>query len=559
MKNYLKPYGAVPNSNQMEHFKIEKKAFFHFGINTFTNLEWGDGSEAERDFNPVGCDTRQWIKSIKKAGFKLAIITAKHHDGFCLWPSKHTEHSIKNSAYKDGGGDLIREFVDACHEFDIKVGIYVSPWDRNSPYWGTNDYSAYYAKQLEELMTEYGRIDEVWWDGAGSRDTPYDWGMWADIIRRNQPSAVIFGSMGATPYVDMRWVGNEGGFAGDPCYAIVSTETLTVENTKLLNVGEPDGDLFRIAEVDTSIRPGWFFHEEQEDQVKSVPKLVHLWFDSVGSNANMLLNFPPDRTGHIREKDLTNAIEAHRIIEKMRSYDYALTASAEASVPCFDTHEAENVITPSEGCYCALTEKTGEIALSWKSKITFNAFEISEMIEYGHRIRGYRLEALVDGEYKTLFDGKCIGYKWADYFEPVTTDRVRLVIYDAKDIPLIRGISLYSFDTSIFDEEERIKSRENLAHGKSAKLIYNGKEVEIELGGIFPFNTVTFNGMGMWGYDIFVFNGSSYEYVCGSKSPGRNEIVNLGKTFNTSYKLKFAARTHGTLDPETLNIGVYEM
>jgi len=538
MKNYLEPYGAVPNEVQMEHFKIEKKAFFHFGINTFTGKEWGDGSEAERDFNPEGCDCRQWIRSIKKAGFKLAIITAKHHDGFCLWPSKYTEHSIKNSAYKNGKGDLIREFTDACHEYGVKVGVYISPWDRNSPYWGTYDYSPHYARQLEELMTEYGRIDEVWWDGAGSRDTPYDWGMWAETVRKHQPNAAIFGSMGATPYVDMRWVGNEGGFAGNPCYAIVSTHTLEVEVTSLLNTGEPDGDLFRIAEVDTSIRPGWFFHEEQEKQVKTVPQLVHLWFDSIGSNANMLLNFPPDITGHIREKDLTNAIEAHRIIEKMRSYDYALTATAEASVPCLEGCDAENVNTPSDDTYCALSENTGEITLRWKKPVSFEAFEISEMIEYGHRIRGWRLEALVDGEYKTLFDGKCIGYKWADYFKTVTTDTVRLVIYDARDLPLIRSISLYSFDASIFDEEERIKTKENLAHGASANIIYNDNTAEIELGGIFPFNTVTFNGTGFWGYDICVFNGSTYETVYTGKAPHKNQIVNLDKTYRASYKLK---------------------
>ncbi len=558
MKSYLKPYGAVPNANQMEHFKIEKKAFFHFGINTFTGKEWGDGSEAERDFNPVGCDCRQWIRSIKKAGFKLAIITAKHHDGFCLWPSKHTEHSIKNSAYKNGEGDLVREFVDACREYGVKVGVYISPWDRNSPYWGTKEYSPYFDAQLKELLTEYGRIDEVWWDGAGSKDTPYDWGMWAHTVRRYQPNAVIFGSQGATPYVDMRWVGNEGGYAGDPCYAIVSTETLTVENTALLNSGEPDGDLFRIAEVDTSIRPGWFFHEEQEKLVKTVPQLVKLWFESVGSNANMLLNFPPDMTGLVREKDLTNAIEAHRIIERMRSYDYALTAEAEASVSCFDGCGAENIITPAFESFCAFTEKTGSVTLRWRAPVTFNAFETSEMIEYGHRIRGWKLEALVDGKYITLFDGKCIGYKWADFFDEVTTDTVRLTVYDAVDLPLIRSLSLYSFDASIFAEENRIKTKENLARGASARINYSEHEVEVELGGIFPFNTVTFNGTGLWGYDILVFDGSNYELVFTSKSPHKNQIVRLEKTYRASYKLKLVGKGK-PINPEVISIGVFEM
>ncbi len=212
--DFLKPYGAVPNARQMAHYKIEKKAFFHFGVNTFTNLEWGEGTEKESFFNPVGCDCRQWIRAIKAAGFELAIITAKHHDGFCLWPSAYTEHSVKNSPYKDGQGDIIREFTDACREYGVKAGVYLSPWDRNAPYWGTNEYSKYYNLQLTELLTNYGRIDEVWWDGAGSKETPYDWGMWAHTVRNLQPDAVIFGSMGATPYVEMRWVGNEAGFAG---------------------------------------------------------------------------------------------------------------------------------------------------------------------------------------------------------------------------------------------------------------------------------------------------------------------------------------------------------
>ena len=208
----IKPFGATPTREQLNHLKIGKKAFIHFGVNTFSEKEWGDGTERESLFNPTDMNVRGWIRDIKNAGFELAIITAKHHDGFCLWPSKYTEHSVKNSPYKNGEGDVIREFTDACHEYNIKAGIYISPWDRNSAYWGKDEYSLYYAKQLEELVTQYGRIDEIWWDGAGSGETKYDFELWVRIIKSHQPEALIFGSMGAAPYVSLRWVGNEDGY-----------------------------------------------------------------------------------------------------------------------------------------------------------------------------------------------------------------------------------------------------------------------------------------------------------------------------------------------------------
>lgn len=559
MKDFLKPYGAVPTKTQLEHLRLEKKAFFHFGINTFTNAEWGDGSESEKDFNPVGCDVRQWIRAIKAAGFKLALITAKHHDGFCLWQSDVTEHSMKNSPYKDGSGDIVKEFADACREYGIKVGIYASPWDRNAPYWGTADYSPFFARQLEELMTRYGKIDEVWWDCAGSKDTPYDWGLWAYTVKKHQPDAAIFGAQGATPYVELRWVGNEGGFAGNPCYATIDSHALEVEHTPTLNSGTPDGDRFVPAEVDVSIRPGWFFHEDQEDEVKSVAALVHLWFDSVGSNANMLLNFPPDRTGHLRDKDISRAIEANNIVSAARAVNYALGASISADCEMEDGYPAENILTPGES-FAAPTEKTVSYTVKLCETKTFNMFEIGEVIELGQRIRGFKLEALVEGEWKLLFDGKCIGYKWADYFPAVSSDTVKITVYDAKAIPLICNFALFSLDTSIFAEEEKIKASligRNLATGKSAKINYSEFEAEVEFGGVYPFNTVTFNSTGMWKYEIYAFDGSNYQLVHTGYKPHRNEIARLPETVKTSYKMKLV--TTAPIDPETVDIGVMEL
>lgn len=553
---FLKPYGACPNEIQMEHYHMEKKAFFHFGVNTFTNMEWGEGTESEKEFNPVGCDCRQWMRSIKAAGFKLAIITAKHHDGFCLWQSEYTEHCMKNSPYKDGKGDIIREFTDACHEFGIKAGIYISPWDRNAPFWGTSEYSPFFAKQMTELLTNYGRIDEVWWDGAGSNDTPYDWGMWAYTVKSLQPHAAIYGSRGATPYADLRWVGNEAGFAGNPCFATINAATLESEKIPPLNVGDEDGDLFVIAEVDTSTRPGWFFHEDQENEVKTVAQLVHLWFDSVGSNCNMLLNFPPDRTGHLRDKDVHNAIEAHHIISKARSVNFISTATVTADQEYYEGYQPENIKIPGEEVFFAPKSKEVTLEIKLSKKERFNMFEIGEMIRYGHRIRGFRIQAL-EGRWKTLYEGRCIGYKWADYFETVETDTLRIVVYDSKDVPLLNFFGLYYLDTSVFAEEERLKTGVDLAKGKSAKLTVTEHEAELEFGGIYPFNTIKFNGTGLWEYSFEAFDGLNYHTIYKGTTPHREQIVTLPETVKTSYKIKFCSSR--VINPDTLNLEVYHL
>ena len=555
--DFLKPYGAVPSKRQIEHYRMEKKAFFHFGVNTFTNNEWGDGCELESAFNPVGCDCRQWMRAIKAAGFKHAIITAKHHDGFCLWPSEFTEHSVKNSPYKNGKGDIIKEFTDACREYGITAGIYISPWDRNAPFWGTEKYSPFFAKQLAELLTNYGTIHEVWWDGAGSKDTPYDWGLWAYTVRNLQPNAAIFGSRGATPYAELRWIGNESGFAGNPCFATLDSHSLEVEDTPYLNSGVPDGELFIPAEVDTSTRPGWFYHEEQKDEVKSVFQLVRLWFDSVGSNANMLLNFPPDKTGHLPEPDVSNAIEAHNIIEKARSINLFAGATVTYDGCVRDGYEPENILNTYDESIFAAESKTAVVTLKVKNAVEFNMFEISEAIEYGHRIRGFRLETKTDDGWQVLFDGKCIGYKWADHFEKVTSDTVRIVIYDAADIPLLRYFALYSLETFVFAEEERVKTGVDLAKGKSAKVIVSEHEAEVEFGGIYPFNTIVFNGTGFYKYFIDVFNGSEYVEVYGNTTPHRNHTVKLPETYSNSYKIRI--RSERVINKDTFTIGVFEL
>lgn len=567
--DFLKPYGAIPTQRQMNHFRIEKKAFFHFGVNTFTNLEWGDGTEIESVFNPVGCDCRQWIRAVKAAGFELAIITAKHHDGFCLWPSAYTEHSVKNSPYKDGKGDILREFVDACHEFDVKVGFYLSPWDRNAPYWGTAEYSKYYNLQLIELLSNYGRIDEIWWDGAGSRDTPYDWGLWAYSIRNLQPEAAIFGAQGATPYVELRWVGNESGYAGNPCYSTVDVRTMEGEDTRLLNSGVPDGELFRIPEVDVSSRPGWFFHEEQEDEVKTVSQMVHLWFDSVGSSCNLLLNFPPDRTGHLCQKDISNALEAHQIITRARSWNYALNAEATCDVACHEGYVASNMFNTCDDSFFAPKDTNAAVTIKLPKKARVNMFEIAEVIELGQRVRNFRLDGLLDGQWIRLYEGKSIGYKWSAYFAPIETDTFRLTFNESAAVPLIRFFGLYHIDEDVLETRSSI-SGVDLAKGKSARILPVSKSVktekgviplpgvEVEFGGVYPFNTICFNGTGMARYLIEAFDGSNYVTVYEGSRPYRDQVVTLPETVRGSYKMRLIAFSKA-IDIESLALSVYNL
>ncbi len=559
-KYSIQPFGAIPTDRQIAHLRdYNKKAFFHFGVNTFSNAEWGDGSELESSFNPTETDVRQWVRSVKEAGFTLAIITAKHHDGFCLWPSKYTEHSVKNSPYKNGKGDIIREFSDACREFEIRCGIYLSPWDRHSKYWGTEEYSTEYNNQLTELMTDYGRIDEVWWDGAGSTETPYNWGLWANTIRTLQPNAVIFGSLGATPYAECRWVGNESGFAGDPHFATIDAASLEAEDTKMLNSGKFGGDRFITAEVDVSIRPGWFYHADQDEYVKSPKQLADLWFRSVGRSALMLLNFPPDRRGLLCDADIKNAIEANKIISETFAENLALGAAVTADSLRDSVCAPEFVLQDDYDSFYAASDSniTPMIEFTMPTPVTFDTFKIGEKVEFGVRVKGFRVEAFVGGEWKILADKKSMGHLWSEHFDAVTTDRVRVVIYDTACAPIIREFGLYKLPDAYFNSEltKNGKKLADIAHGPSSKIIAQPYTVNVSFGGIYPFNTISFNGGEMKEYKIYAFDGTDYYLIHEGKDPAKREIVRLPETIDSSYQIKLDT---DLWDNNMLDICVFE-
>lgn len=553
----LEPYGAIPSYRQMERYRGERYAFFHFGMNTFTNAEWGEGVEDESAFNPTSLDCRQWIRTIKDAGFTGAILTAKHHDGFCLWPSAYSDHTIKNSPYKDGKGDLVREFTDACREFGIRPGLYLSPWDRNAKTWGTDAYNTYYAHQLTELLTNYGKIYECWWDGAGSTETTYDWGLWAYTVRNLQPDCIIFGSLGATPYVEIRWVGNEGGYAGDPCFATIDPDSLGKEVTAQLNSGKPDGARFIPAEADVSIRPGWFYHQEQDSQVRTPANLVQYWFDSAGSNCLILLNLPPDRRGLVHEIDAKNLRDFSNLLNQTFAVNLAKGALISAdSVRC-EGCEPENLLNDCEMLFYASDDSclTPVIHLQLPEKKTFDCFMIQEVIELGHRVRGYAIDVWVDDEWQTLVEKQCIGYRWAEHFDPVTTDQVRIRVISAVAVPVLRSFGLYRLPESVFEERQDLKEKKDLAKGESAKVTVAQKEVIVDFGGIFPFNTVVFNGAGIWSYEVHAFDGTQYFKVFEGQRPDKRQICKF-ETVRASYKLKLCVNIEIEND---LEIEIYDV
>lgn len=437
----------IPNDRQLEWYKREKTAFFHFGINTFTGNEWGDGTDSPKLFNPTELDCRQWLKAIKDAGFTAAILTAKHHDGFCLWPSKYTDYSVKSSPYKNGQGDIVREFTDACREFDIKAGIYLSPWDRHEPSWGSEKYNDYYANQLTELLTNYGEIYECWWDGAGSTEASYDWKRWADIVRTLQQDAVIFGSLGATPYVDVRWVGNEKGYAGRPCWSTIDPISLELETVTELNSGKLTGTRFIPAEVDVSIRPGWFYHSEEDDKVRTPENLLELWLNSVGRNAGLLLNLPPDKRGLIHQADVKALAEFSKLLKKSTSENLAKASKPFASSILSEEFSPENLLDESEYTFYAPSSdcKFHKIVFDLGEEKEFNMIMLREAIEFGHTITGYELQIPEKDTWRTILSGECVGYKCFEHIGEIRSSKIRLKITSGIGTPILRSIALYHF------------------------------------------------------------------------------------------------------------------
>lgn len=536
----LSPIGAVPNERQLKHFKMGKKAFIHFGMNTFTNVEWGNGKESPASFNPTALDARQWVRSLKAAGFELIILTAKHHDGFCLWPSAVTEHSVQNSPYKK---DIVKEFTDACREYHVKAGLYLSPWDRNSPYWGRNEYNDYYAAQLTELLTGYGPIYEIWWDGAGSTETSYDWKRWVELIRKYQPEASIFGSLGASEYVDFRWVGNEQGRAGETHYASLDLCHLQTENTKWLYTGNQGAPHYIPSETDVSIRPGWFHRPEQDSQVKTAKQLNKIWFESVGRNSLLLLNFPPNQKGLICQKDLENAMESHRRIAKMLAVNYAADAVVTAdSVLCPACSPDKATLNDDTLFYAAEKEQT-TIDIVLPQEQVLNVLCLGEMVQLGERISRFTVQEVTGETVTEIAAGTSVGYYRAVKLPEKAYSHLRVRIDQALAAPVLRTLELHFFEDAI-EEAPASTVGMNLAEFSAAQVSFSedSKTVQVAFGGVYPFDYVRFVMESAGEYELFCFDGTDYQPVYkGSADKKTGVKILLPQVQEGSYQIKICA------------------
>ena len=441
----------VPTPQQLEWQRMELTAFLHFGVNTFTGREWGDGTEDPAIFNPTSLDCEQWVRTLKESGFKMAIITAKHHDGFCLWPTKTTRHSVASSSWKDGKGDVVRELRDACKKYGIKFGVYLSPWDRNASCYGDSPaYNQFFIEQLTELLTNYGEVHEVWFDGANGegpngKKQIYDWDAILKTIRRLQPKAVtaIMGD-------DVRWVGNEKGIGRETEWSATALTPgiypRSGEQNKELGIFGKAKDLggrdivaratelfWYPSEVDVSIRPGWFYHADQDKQVKSLNHLTDIYFKSVGYNSVLLLNIPPDLRGLINENDVQRLKEFSSYLKKTFARNYVLKGN-EA------WHGTSGTVRQYDIQKDALV----------------NAFMIQEDISKGQRIESFLVEAYKDGSWIHMAEGTTVGYKRLVRFSDTRPERIRVTIRSARGVANVAAVGLF-YAEPLADKNEEIQ------------------------------------------------------------------------------------------------------
>lgn len=450
----------TPSPSQLRWQGLELTAFFHFGVNTFTDREWGDGKESPKLFNPTNLDAAQWVNICKQAGIKQVIITAKHHDGFCLWPSKFTDHSVKNSPWKNGNGDVVKEVADACHKKGIGFGVYLSPWDRNNPDYGDSEkYNDYFLNQLAELLSNYGKVDEVWFDGANGegpngRKPVYHFDAWFKIIRMLQPQAII-----SITGPDVRWVGTESGYGRLTEWSVVPVSGQFAQDSQKDVAFPPQGDMtgddlgsrnkimkakalaWYPAETDVSIRPGWFYHPSEDLRVKSPKKLLDIYFSSVGRNSVLLLNIPPDKRGLINERDQ----KILREFKKTLDQTFKTNLAAKARITSANGIHAEALIQNGSKAYWTTQgqDTTATIGMRLVKPRTFDVLLLQENIAVGQRIEKFSLEYLDGHHWNQITGGTTVGAKRLLRFKPVTAKTIRLKITSSRLNPTLSALGLY--------------------------------------------------------------------------------------------------------------------
>ena len=506
----------VPQEKQVNWQKMETYAFVHFGLNTFNDREWGYGDSDPKTFNPARLDCEQWVQTFVNSGMKGVILTAKHHDGFCLWPTQLTEYCIRNTPYKDGKGDIVRELSDACKKYGIKFAVYLSPWDRHQANYGTPEYVDYFYKQLHELLTNYGDVFEIWFDGAnggdgwygGAKDartidrkTYYDYPRAYKMIDELQPQAVIFSDGGP----GCRWVGNENGFAGATNWSFLRAGEVYPGYPKYreLQYGHADGNQWVAAECDVSIRPGWFYHPEEDDKVKTVDQLTDLYYRSVGHNATLLLNFPVDRNGLIHPTDSLNAVSFHQRVQKELADNLLSSAKVSASDERGGQFKVRAVTDGKYDTYWATNDgvTTADLTFTFSQPTKMNRVMIQEYIPLGQRVKSFVVEYKKGDQWLSV---KCneetttVGYKRLLRFEMIETEELRIRFMDARACLCINEVGAYyapdatenytpatselkSFPFTILgvDMEEAKKCSDK---DDQTTALISGKEIMIDLG-----------------------------------------------------------------------------
>lgn len=499
-----RPCGPLPSENQLRWQEMEMYAFLHYSLNTYTDQEWGYGNEPLTLFNPQNLDCHQWVKVCKQAGMKGVIFTAKHHCGFCMWPSLHTEYSVKNTPWKNGEGDVVKELAEACRKEDMKFAVYLSPWDRERADYGTPEYVAYFRNQLRELLTNYGDIFEVWFDGANGGNgwygganehrridakTYYDWKETFRMIRNLQPNCVIWNDGGDRG--DLRWVGNEAGSVGETNWSLLNKDGDVTGN--MLRFGLENGDSWVAAETNTSIRPGWFYHETENENVKSLSKLMDTYYKSVGRNSTLLLNFPIAPNGRIHPTDSLRGIAFSKMIQEVFKKDLARKAKITASNVRYGNKRfgAAKAIDGKDDTYWATDDSvtSANLTIEFAKPTTFNRFLAEEYIPLGQRVRKFSLDAFIDGHWIPLKDAlsdigdglTTIGNRRIICFPTITATKLRFSILDTKACPLISKIGVYlapNIDSKVEDAGEKLSSDYYIFFANDKMMFVNLNEVK---------------------------------------------------------------------------------
>ena len=459
------PYGVLPTEAQVEWQKMEYNLFMHFGPNTFTGAEWGSGQEKAELFNPTAMDCGQWASIAKAAGMKGIIITAKHHDGFCLWPNPVSRHTVAQSSWRDGKGDVLKDLSEACDEYDLGFGVYISPWDRNDPHYGTDEYNDVFVKTLESALGNYGHVFEQWFDracgeGPNGKQQIYDWPLFNSTVLKMQPDAIIFSDYGP----GCRWVGNEAGSAGRTCWSTMNVNddfTGPPVSRRELNEGIKGANTWAAAETDVSIRPGWFWRESENSRVKSLQHLLKIYYESVGRNSLLLLNVPPDTRGLIHEVDSARLMEFRAALDEIFSVDLAAGAEIEAENVRGGARRfsAQNLLHHDYDRYWAVDDDVTKVSLvvTLPEQRTFNRVQLQEYIPLGQRVSAFSIEALdEDGIWQPIARETTIGYKRIVHVPTTTTTAVRVNIEESEACPVLNGFALFMDDVYVSYEQNNV-------------------------------------------------------------------------------------------------------